>query len=303
MPRSTCASRPTRPWTSRRSSTREATSPTRAPRQTSSRKASTLRRVAATPRDTGCTAQRDTGCNHNSRRLQPHATQAAAPRDTGCRPYATQAAALCDADCRPYATQALIQEQRQHPRWGSYAEELLSGAFLWPRDGGHDDSAHPPIHPVKDGAGLDGDDARLYEMVARRFLACCGRNAEGFETVVKVPCYRARGLTPSHLACLRACLLGSSGSGSGSDTAPSTAHSALAHTRYGTRRSCIHMHTLLALAHLAHACTPCSRLHTLLTLAHLAHTCTPCSHWRTCAPCSLCPGRSRWRGRSSPPRG
>ena len=63
---------------------------------------------------------------------------------------------------------------------------LLGGAFLWPRDGGHDDAAHPPIHPVRDGGGLSGDEARLYELVARRFLACCGRNAEGSETVVKL---------------------------------------------------------------------------------------------------------------------
>ena len=98
--------------------------------------------------------------------------------------------------------QALIGEQRSHPRWGAYAAELLGGAFLWPRDGGHDDSAHPPIHPVKDGAGLDGDEARLYEMVARRFLACCGRNAEGFETVLLAPHYLAATLPLYHSTTL-----------------------------------------------------------------------------------------------------
>ena len=81
--------------------------------------------------------------------------------------------------------QGLIQLQAAHPQWGGFANELLGGGFQWPRDGGHDDSAHPPIHPTKAGDGLGGDDARLYELVARRFLACCSKDAEGFETVVK----------------------------------------------------------------------------------------------------------------------
>ena len=52
-----------------------------------------------------------------------------------------------------------------------------------PRDGGHDDNAHPPIHPVKEGSALTGDRAKLYEYVARRFLACCSRDGLGQETV------------------------------------------------------------------------------------------------------------------------
>lgn len=39
--------------------------------------------------------------------------------------------------------------------------------------GGHDDKAHPPIHPTKAFAG-DGNSEkmRLYEFIARHFLAC-----------------------------------------------------------------------------------------------------------------------------------
>ena len=80
----------------------------------------------------------------------------------------------------------LIRAQLPDGRWGQYAQGLLDGGFQWPRDGGHDDSAHPPIHPVKPGADLQGDEARLYEFVARRFLGCCSRDALGNETVVTV---------------------------------------------------------------------------------------------------------------------
>ncbi|XP_041006940.1 DNA topoisomerase 3-alpha isoform X2 [Juglans microcarpa x Juglans regia] len=47
---------------------------------------------------------------------------------------------------------AIVQEQQRHPVWGSYAQQLLDpGAGLWrnPGNGGHDDKAHPPIHPTK----------------------------------------------------------------------------------------------------------------------------------------------------------
>lgn len=49
-----------------------------------------------------------------------------------------------------------MQEQQAHPVWGSYAQRLLDPeAALWknPGSGGHDDKAHPPIHPTKFSAG------------------------------------------------------------------------------------------------------------------------------------------------------
>ncbi|KAK8966719.1 hypothetical protein KSP40_PGU017501 [Platanthera guangdongensis] len=48
--------------------------------------------------------------------------------------------------------QAIVRDQLAHPTWGSYAERLLDPeARLWrnPSNGGHDDKAHPPIHPTK----------------------------------------------------------------------------------------------------------------------------------------------------------
>lgn len=55
--------------------------------------------------------------------------------------------------------QAIVQEQQGHPVWGVYAQRLLDpGAGLWrnPGNGGHDDKAHPPIHPTKFSAGEPG---------------------------------------------------------------------------------------------------------------------------------------------------
>ncbi|CAI0428074.1 unnamed protein product, partial [Linum tenue] len=54
---------------------------------------------------------------------------------------------------------AIVQEQAGHPSWGSYAQRLLDPeAELWrnPGNGGHDDKAHPPIHPTKYSSGESG---------------------------------------------------------------------------------------------------------------------------------------------------
>ncbi|CAJ2641484.1 unnamed protein product [Trifolium pratense] len=87
---------------------------------------------------------------------------------------------------------AIVQEQQGHPEWGTYAQRLLDpGAGLWrnPRGGGHDDKAHPPIHPTKFSAGESGwsqDHRRLYELVVRHFLACVSKPAVGAETTVEI---------------------------------------------------------------------------------------------------------------------
>ncbi|WJZ86516.1 hypothetical protein VitviT2T_005963 [Vitis vinifera] len=86
----------------------------------------------------------------------------------------------------------IVQEQLGHPIWGSYAQRLLDpGAGLWrnPSNGGHDDKAHPPIHPTKFSAGESGwsqDHQRLYELVVRHFLACVSQPAVGAETIVEI---------------------------------------------------------------------------------------------------------------------
>lgn len=79
---------------------------------------------------------------------------------------------------------ALVQKQTPDQRWGQFARGLVDGAFRQPREGRHDDKAHPPIHPITYAAPtvLNFDEGRLYEYVVRRFLACCSDDAKGMAT-------------------------------------------------------------------------------------------------------------------------
>jgi len=57
----------------------------------------------------------------------------------------------------------------------------MNGGFSQPRNGPHNDQAHPPIHPVAfvTPTTLSATERRVYEFVARRFLACCSLDALG----------------------------------------------------------------------------------------------------------------------------
>lgn len=57
-----------------------------------------------------------------------------------------------------------------------------------PRRGKNDDKAHPPIHPTAHASNLTGDEKRVYEYIARRYLACCSKDAEGWQTTVDIVC-------------------------------------------------------------------------------------------------------------------
>lgn len=84
---------------------------------------------------------------------------------------------------------ALVRKQTQDPRWGAFAQNLVDGGgFQQPRQGRHDDKAHPPIHPITYAAAtaLDDSERRVYELVTRRFLACCSEDATGMATDVEV---------------------------------------------------------------------------------------------------------------------
>lgn len=66
---------------------------------------------------------------------------------------------------------------------------LLAGDYRPPRKGKHNDRAHPPIHPVQmvhRSALPSQDHWKVYELITRRFLACCSDNAKGAETLVQV---------------------------------------------------------------------------------------------------------------------
>ncbi|MCJ1478312.1 DNA topoisomerase [Lambiella insularis] len=82
----------------------------------------------------------------------------------------------------------IIEKQVQSQAWGTYAQNLLNGAFRTPRAGRNNDQAHPPIHPVNfatpESLSLDG--RRVYEFVVRRFLGCCSEDAKGEATTIEI---------------------------------------------------------------------------------------------------------------------
>lgn len=81
---------------------------------------------------------------------------------------------------------ALVEQQVPHPQWGSFASRILREGGARPRAGKKTDNAHPPIHPTKYATDLRGQEAALYELITRHFLACVSRDALGLETVVTI---------------------------------------------------------------------------------------------------------------------
>lgn len=83
-------------------------------------------------------------------------------------------------------------------------DRLVNGGFERPRNGKKNDKAHPPIHPTAHVNNLAGDDKKVYDLVVRRFLACCSKNARGLETTVEIDIagesFTAKGVWPRPLA-------------------------------------------------------------------------------------------------------
>uniref|UniRef100_F6WDL0 DNA topoisomerase n=2 Tax=Ciona intestinalis TaxID=7719 RepID=F6WDL0_CIOIN len=88
---------------------------------------------------------------------------------------------------KDFDLERLVGEQTNHPAWGNFARDLLAlEGGPQPRNGHKSDQAHPPIHPTKAASNLSGNNARIYELIARHFLACCHRDAKGHETTVDI---------------------------------------------------------------------------------------------------------------------
>ncbi|GAA5913674.1 DNA topoisomerase 3 [Sporobolomyces salmoneus] len=88
---------------------------------------------------------------------------------------------------RDFNFHELIQKQTGDGAWGQFADNLLNAnGFERPRNGKKNDKAHPPIHPTSYVNNLTGDDKRVYELIVRRFLGCCSKNARGSETTVEI---------------------------------------------------------------------------------------------------------------------
>ncbi|XP_067622103.1 DNA topoisomerase 3-alpha isoform X3 [Eurosta solidaginis] len=73
----------------------------------------------------------------------------------------------------------------EHPEWGHFVRRINEWGAN-PRNGNKTDQAHPPIHPTKLVTDLHGNEARVYELVCRHFLACISKDAIGSETSVHI---------------------------------------------------------------------------------------------------------------------
>ena len=85
-----------------------------------------------------------------------------------------------DINLRP-----LVEAQVQDSRWGQFANGILQVGPR-PRNGNKSDQAHPPIHPLKWINTLTGDEARVYELIVRHFLACVSADAVGKQVKVQI---------------------------------------------------------------------------------------------------------------------
>lgn len=63
---------------------------------------------------------------------------------------------------------------------------LNQGGFERPRNGKKNDKAHPPIHPTAHINSLSGEEKKVYDLIVRRFLGCCSKNARGLETTCEI---------------------------------------------------------------------------------------------------------------------
>lgn len=100
----------------------------------------------------------------------------------------------------------LVEAQAADARWAGFVQQVLQRCVVRfellsceefmkvrrgvnARNGSKSDGAHPPIHPLKPLAeNSTADEKRVYELVARHFIACCSWDARGEETTVNVEC-------------------------------------------------------------------------------------------------------------------
>lgn len=92
----------------------------------------------------------------------------------------------------------IITELANQPAYSRFCRELLSGDRLSPRQGSKSDPAHPAIFPTGSVPGkLRSDQGRLYDLIARRFLAAFAPAAsrESLEATITVAGhpFRAKG--------------------------------------------------------------------------------------------------------------
>ena len=82
----------------------------------------------------------------------------------------------------------IVSSLAHNSEFGDYAGRVQSREqWAGPKQGRHDDKAHPPIHPVKNAerAQLAPNEWRIYDLLTRHFLATISKDDELAETNVK----------------------------------------------------------------------------------------------------------------------
>ncbi|CDW85516.1 dna topoisomerase [Stylonychia lemnae] len=81
----------------------------------------------------------------------------------------------------------IVNELSKNDSFGEFANRVASGS-MWggPKNGKLDDKAHPPIHPVKNAnkSELGFEEWKVYDLIARHFLATISKDAIGSETKI-----------------------------------------------------------------------------------------------------------------------
>jgi DNA topoisomerase-3 len=106
---------------------------------------------------------------------------------------------------REFNFHEMIEKHRGDNSWGTFATKwalffshipastyrlsrslLDNGGFERPRNGRKNDKAHPPIHPTAHVNNLADEEKAVYDLIVRRFLGCCSKNARGMTTTVEI---------------------------------------------------------------------------------------------------------------------
>lgn len=73
----------------------------------------------------------------------------------------------------------LLKKLKKNKNYADLAQDLLNKKKLSPRNGKKNDPAHPAIYPTgEQPKGLSGKDKKIYDLIARRFLATFGEPAK-----------------------------------------------------------------------------------------------------------------------------
>jgi len=71
----------------------------------------------------------------------------------------------------------IIESLAKNPAYEKIAKGLIAEGRMTPAEGKKEDPAHPAIHPTGMMGSVGDKEMRLYDLIARRFLACFGKPA------------------------------------------------------------------------------------------------------------------------------